>query len=96
MDFSSDLLVMFCTIEQRPGQLQLQFKEGIKDAALSRMNKRTILNLLKDNSGRVRPFFLAFFILSFGLILQSEWWKVGFVMLIALFIGAYYRYTAPR
>ena len=44
------------------------------------------------NSGRVRPLVLALVILVAGLLLDKWWWHVGGVIMIVIFIEAFYRY----
>jgi hypothetical protein len=46
------------------------------------------------NSGRVRPFVVALLLIILGLLLHQWWWKVGGVIMIVLFIEAYFRYRS--
>jgi hypothetical protein len=47
---------------------------------------------LQKMSGRARPLVLAITILAAGLLLDKWWWQVGGVLLIVLFVEAFYRY----
>ncbi len=49
-------------------------------------------NLKRSQAGRIRPFVLAVIILSAGLLLGKWWWQIGGVLLIVLFVEAFYRY----
>lgn len=52
--------------------------------------------LSSDHSGRIRPFVLAIVLVLSGVFLKQTWWQIGVVILIAMFVGAYYRYTTPH
>ena len=54
---------------------------------------RRILPQPKD-LGRVHPLLLGLVILVVGLLLKMWWWQLGAVLLIAVFVGAFYRYRA--
>jgi hypothetical protein len=54
--------------------------------------RRTLI--LMQKAGRIRPFVLALIILVSGLILQKSWWQVGLVIMIVLFVQAFYRYRS--
>lgn len=58
-------------------------------------DNKTKKNLWKTY-GKIRPLFLALLILVSGLLLDSWWWQVGMAMLVAMFIGGYYRYRSPQ
>jgi hypothetical protein len=46
------------------------------------------------NNGRVRPFVVALSLIILGLLLHQWWWRVGGVIMIVLFIEAYFRYRS--
>jgi hypothetical protein len=48
--------------------------------------------ILRMSSGRIRPFVLALIILIAGLLLDKWWWHVGVVIMIVLFVEAFYHY----
>jgi hypothetical protein len=54
-----------------------------------------MVNNEKNNNpqlGRIRPFVLALFIIVLSLLLHNWWWKIGAIIMIILFIEAYFRY----
>ena len=68
--------------------------EGLSEN-IQRLNKNVEISKgrrLLQSSGRIRPFVLALVILIAGLLLQKWWWQIGAVIMIVLFVEAYYRY----
>lgn len=46
------------------------------------------------NFGKIRLVALALVILATGLIMGKWWWQIGGIMLIVIFVQAFYRYRS--
>lgn len=42
--------------------------------------------------GRIRPFVLGLTLLILGIVFDKWWWGIGLLIIIVLFIEAYFRY----
>ncbi|MBL7671758.1 MAG: hypothetical protein JNM39_14825 [Bdellovibrionaceae bacterium] len=48
--------------------------------------------LYQKRFGRIRPLVLAVIILLAGLLLDKWWWQIGGILVLVIFVEAFYRY----
>lgn len=51
---------------------------------------------MNHSHGRIRPLLIALILLIAGLVWKDWMWQIGVVMVIALFVEAFYHYRTPK
>lgn len=50
-------------------------------------------SILVRASGRIRPVVIGLIVLVAGLLMHRWWWEIGAILLIVIFVDAYFRYV---